>query len=64
MYNDYILSKWDAEDEEINKKYDEMILKLEKEKEEAIKPYLDNFGEAKKILMRNGKKQRRNIMIL
>lgn len=49
VYNDYILSKWDAEDEEINKKYDEMILKLEREKEEAIKPYLDNFLEAKKI---------------
>ena len=28
---------------------DEMILKLEREKEEAIKPYLDNFLEAKKI---------------
>lgn len=47
VYNDYILSKWDAENEKINKKYDEMILKLEKD--EAIKPYLDNFGEAKKI---------------
>ena len=33
----------------LERKVDEMILKLEREKEEAIKPYLDNFLEAKKI---------------
>lgn len=60
VYNDYILSKWDAENEKINKKYDEMILKLEKEKDEAIKPYLDNFGEAKKIFDEKWEEAKKN----